>query len=338
MSNRPIKNKKKVVVEDYDEPEVAYRPIKTSPRDMVILGGVVLIILAFVLAPMLAFVFAPEQPERAEPIEGKANDVDTQISIYSKQLEGAPNDPTVLANLGYFTSQKADQLAIDPTAPDKAKAERQALLQTAEEYLKKSLQFDPNYGFAQQELSKNLLSQEKYDEAEVLIKGYLEDADKNLGADDKQIAATAKNQKIQLLGISSFIDAKADKMELAVGKIGKALELDPGNPQLYMQRGRYYVQMGNKDKAKADFETVVDIGQKTGNQQAAILGMAALEGMKPPAPASATPTPASEVATPASDTATSAPATETPVSPAPVSASPVESSLPATPVSATGKT
>lgn len=328
MSNRPIKNKKKVVVEDYDEPEVAYRPIKTSPRDMVILGGVVLIILAFVLAPMLAFVFAPEQPNPAEPIEGKANDIDTQISIYSKQLEGAPNDPTVLANLGYFTSQKADQLAIDPKAPEKAQAERQALLQTAEGYLKKSLTFDPTYGFAQQELSKNLLSQEKYDEAGLLIKGYLEDADKDLGSADKQTAATAKSQKIQLLGISSFIDAKADKMELAVGKIAKALELDPGNPQLYMQRGRYYMQMGNKEKAKADFETVVDIGQKTGNQQAAILGMAALEGMKTPAPASPTPT-----AVP--DTSTSVPAASTPASPAPVSTSPQESDLPATPVSAT---
>lgn len=279
MSNRP-KNKKKVVVEEFGEDEVAYRPIGRSPRDMVIFGGVILIILAFVLVPMLAFVFtSPPTPTAAQQQQAQGNEVDQQIAEYKKQLEKNSSDAMALANLGYWTNKKADSLHPDPKNPADLKKQQMALYATAEGYSRKALEVDSTYGLAREELAKSLMAQEKYDDADTVIEDGLKDAEGKLDAKDVKIASAAKAQKASLLSLGSVISAQKNDLASAITKIDQVLAIDAGNPQYYMQRGQYYLKMGNKEKAKADFETLVDIGQKTQNQQAAIVGQLMLDNL-----------------------------------------------------------
>ncbi len=308
MSNRPIRNKKKVVVEDQQEPEVEYRPPGRTGRDIVIQGGVAMLIIAFILAPMLGLFFSdsPDPVQQQQQQQQQADDDEQQIKRYSEELAKDPNNAVTLANLGYYTTQKAGKLQMMGQDDNQA----QTLLAQAEGYLRKSLEKDSNYGFAQSELAKNLLLQDKHEEAKSFIEQGLKDVETNLASADTKVSAEAKARKAEFLNMAAFMELKAGSVDGAISKMNEVIALTPGNPELYQRRASYFMEKGDKESAKKDFATMVDIGQKTGNQQAALIGQMMLEQIDKP-PVIATPdvsdTPAAVASPGAAATSASAP-------------------------------
>lgn len=332
MSNRPMKNKKKVVVEEQLEPEVEYRPPGRTGRDVVVQVGVTMLIIAFILAPMLGLFFSDSTDaaqQQAQQQQQQADDDEQQIKRYSEELAKDPNNAVTLANLGYYTTMKAGKLQMMGQDETQAKT----LMAQAEGYLRKSLEKDPSYGFAQSELAKNLLLQDKHEEAKEFIEQGLKDADAGLKSEDTKVATEAKARKAELLNMAAFMDFKAGSVDGAIAKMDEVIALTPGNAELYQRRASYYMEKGDKDSAKKDLATMVDIGQKTGNQQAAMIGQMMLEQIdKPPVTVtpgvSGSPAPAASGA-PAATQPTPIPAANVPLAtPAPASKAPA---APATP-------
>jgi tetratricopeptide (TPR) repeat protein len=319
MSNRPLKNKKKVVVEEEAlDHEVEYRPPGKTTRDHIIQIGVVILILSFFLAPMLVFVMSPA-PQPAQQQQQQVNENEEQIKFYSGELAKKPNDPTVLANLGYYTTMKAAQM---PPTPENENL-RQTLLKESEGNLRKALENDPKYGFAQAELARNLTFQKNFDEAAAFLDQALKSAEDNLGSSDTAVAAEAQARKIQLLGLSAELLLEKKDIPGALAKMDDAIKIAPGNPQLYKQRAVVHYTNNDKDAARKDLTTMVDIGQKSGDQNAAMEGQMMLQILDQPAQS---PTPG---ATPATGT-TPAAGPVTVVTPS-AAGTPVTVTLPATP-------
>lgn len=295
MSNRPVK-KNKVVEITQEDFEVEWTPPPRTARDRIIQVGVIILIIAFLLpvvtcAATSSPAAAPDAQEQAQ----QQDEVEMSIQQYAKQLAANPKDATVLANLGYYTNQKAARMVPD----EKSKNERMTLLVTAEKYLRDALAEDENYAFAQTELIKNLLLQEKLEDAEGLITKANANIEKNLKSSDEKVAADAKSQKVQLALMSAELERGKGNMEAALEQINQAIELKPGEPQLYLARAELHRTNGDKDKAKADYATVVDIGQKTGNQQAVMIGQIMIEQIDAPAVPASSATPGPAGATPA---------------------------------------
>ncbi len=315
MSNRPMKNKKKVVVEDQDETDVEYRPPGRTGKDIIVQVGVTMLIIAFILAPMLGLLFsdstepAQQQAQQQQP----ADDVEEQLKKYSEELGKDPNNAVTLANLGYYTTQKAGRLQMMGEDETQAKT----LMAQAEGYLRKSLEKDPSYGFAQSELARNLLAQDKHDEAKTFLEQGLKDVEKNLSSDDVKLSSEAKARKAELLGMAAFMEYKAGSVDGAIAKMNEVIALTPGNPELYQRRASFFMEKNDKASAKKDLATMVDIGQKTGNQQAAMIGQMMLEQIdKPPVTASpAAPATPGAIVTPGKVTTVNV--TPTPASKAP---------------------
>lgn len=307
MSNRPIRNKKKVVVEDQQESEVEYRPPGRSGRDIMVQVGVTMLIIAFILAPMLGLFFSDSpDPVQQQQQQQQADDDEQQIKRYSEDLAKDPDNAVTLANLGYYTTQKAGKLQMMGQDDNQAGT----LLAQAEGYLRKSLEKDSNYGFAQAELAKNLLLQDKYDEAKSFIEQGLKDVEANLASTDAKVSAEAKARKAEFLNMAAFMELKSGSVDGAISKMNEVIALTPGNPELYQRRASYFIEKGDKESAKKDFATMVDIGQKTGNQQAALIGQMMLEQIDKP-PVTATP------AAPGSPVEAASPASTTPAPTAP---------------------
>lgn len=298
MSNRPMKNKKKVVVEDSDEHDVEYRPPGRTSRDLVIQVGVSFLIIAFILAPMLVFVMSPTVEPQAQEQQQQQDDTDAQIQHYSQEVAKNPGDAIALANLAFYTTQKATAL---PPTPE-SETMKMTLLKEAEGNFRKSLETDPAYGFAQAELAKNLILQQNYDEAEAFISKSMKDLEGKLTSSDTAVVAESENHKVQLLGLSAVIVAERGDLPGAIAKVNEAIEMMPGNPQLYKQRAIMHFQNNDKDATRKDLTTMVDIGQKTGDQNAAMEGQMMLQMLDQPEP---TPLPAT--ATPAAPAATATP-------------------------------
>ena len=281
MSNRPLKNKKKVVLEEEDH-EVEYRPPGRTSRDIVIQFGVTILIVAFILAPMLVFVFSDsstpaQQQQQAEHQQDPRNDIEGQIKQYSTELSKNPDDPATLANLAYYTTQKAGML---PETDN----QRMTLLKEAEGNFRKALEKDANYGFAQAELAKNLAVQKNYDEANKLIEQAMKSADADLASSDPAKAADAKARKVEMLRVSAIILIERKDVKGGLEKFSEAIAVDPGNPQLYKQRAFLYMQNNDKESARKDLTTMVDIGQKSGDQNAAMEGQMYLQSLDQPMP------------------------------------------------------
>lgn len=307
MSNRPIKTKKKYVPEIEEDPDVEYTPPGRSPKDIIIQIGVGILVVAFLMTSGLVCVL-PDQAEQVQqsPTE-QVDETTVQIQQYSKQLEKDPNDAVARANLGYYQGIKAVGM---PATPE-SETEKKTLLLTAEDNLRKSLEKDPNYGFAQLELGRNLLMQEKLDEAATFISMGMKDAEEKLTSSDEKVMNEGKNQKAELLRLSSVVALQQGNNEEALAKLSEVIEIKPGDPSVYIQRAQVHRQLGDNDSARKDFNTVVDIGQKTGNQQAVVIGQAMLEDMDRPA------TPATPEAAASPDAASTTPATSaTPTAPA----------------------
>jgi tetratricopeptide (TPR) repeat protein len=322
MSNRPLKNKKRVVVEEEDtEHEVEYRsPGKTS-KDIIIQVGVVILILSFFLAPMLVFALSPAPLPAEQQQTRQVDDTEEQIKHFSAELTKNPNDAASMANLAFYTTKKAVQM---PPTPDNENL-RQTLLKEAEGNFRKALENDPDYGFAQAELARNLIFQKNFDEASTFIDQALKGAEAGISSSDATVAADAKARKAQMVGMSASLLAERGDMRGAITKLTEVIELTPGNPQLYKQRAVMHFQNNDKDAARADLTTMVDIGQKSRDQNAVAEGQMMLQMLDQPV---ATPTPGA--ATPATGTTPAATGPSTTVTPGSL-ATPVTITAPATP-------
>lgn len=325
MSNRPLKNKKKVVLEEEDH-EVEYRPPGRTSRDVIVQLGVTFLIVSFILAPMLVFVFSdrstPAQQQQAQQQQDPKNDIEGQIKQYSTELSKNPGDPATLANLAYYTTQKAGML---PETDN----QRMTLLKEAEGNFRKALEKDANYGFAQAELAKNLAIQKNYDEANKLIEQAMKSADADLTSSDPAKAADAKARKVEMLRVSAIILIEKKDMKGGLEKFSEAIAVDPGNPQLYKQRAFLYMQNNDKESARKDLTTMVDIGQKSGDQNAAMEGQMYLQSLDQPIPTpGATSAPVVNITPGAQGTPTTVVIPPTPAAPGTPATAP---SAPATP-------
>ena len=275
MSNRPVKKKKVVEItqEDFD---VEWTPPPRTARDRLIQFGVGFLILCFLLPAVTCAVSRSPQTDPDQQQAQQVDEVEQNIQRFSKQLAEDPNNAATLANLGYYTNIKA--------ARTEDQTEKMTLLATSEKYLRDSLAQDAEYGFAQSELAKSLMLQDKNDEAAELLNKGLEKAEADLNSDDEKTAADAKARKGELLRLSSTLDVRAGNNEAAIEKLNQVVDLKPGDPVNYMARAELNTQLGNKDAAVEDYNTVVTIGQQTGNQQMVMVGQMMIEQLKNPAP------------------------------------------------------
>jgi tetratricopeptide (TPR) repeat protein len=304
MSNRPVKKSKKVVEITQDDFDVEWTPPPRTARDRLIQGGVIFLILAFLLPAITCAVTPTPDVDPQAQQQQQQDEVELSIQRFSKELAEKPNDPAILANLGYYTNIKASRIE-DET-------DRMTLLATSEKYLRDSLAQDSEYAFAQAELAKNLMLQDKNEEAAGLISDGLEKAELDLNSEDEKTAADAKARKVELLRLSSTLDVRAGRNEEAIEKLNEVVELKPGDPILYMARAELYTNLGNKEAALEDYNNVVNIGQQTGNQRMVMMGQMMIEQMTNPAP-TATP---GAVATPSAAATTAAPVPEVATTPA----------------------
>jgi tetratricopeptide (TPR) repeat protein len=276
MSNRPVKKKKVVEItqEDFD---VEWTPPPRTARDRLIQFGVGFLILAFLLPAVTCAITPSPDVDPEQQQAQQVDEVEQSIQQFSKQLGEDPNNPTTLANLGYYTNIKA--------ARTQDEAERMTLLATSEKYLRDALAQDQEYGFAQAELAKSLMLQEKNEEAAELLNKGLEKAEADLNSDDEKTAADAKASKGELLRLSSTLDVRDENFEAAIEKMNQVVELKPGDPVNYMARAELHSKLGNKEGALEDYNTVVTIGQQTGNQQMVMMGQLMIEQLNNPNPA-----------------------------------------------------
>ncbi|MFA7484244.1 MAG: hypothetical protein WC314_27365 [Vulcanimicrobiota bacterium] len=286
MSNRPLKKKKVVEItqEDFD---VEWTPPRRSTRDRLIQFGVVFLIVAFLL-PAVTCAITPTPEVDPQQQQAQQDEVEQSIQRYSKELEENPNDPTTLANLGFYTNMKAIRIEDE--------AQRMTLLATSEKYLKDALAQDADYGFAESELAKNLTMQDKNEEARELIESGLAKVETEINSEDEQTVTSATARKIELLKIASTLDLRAGQDDAAIEKLNQVVELKPGDPALYLARAELLVKAGDKEAALQDYNTVVNIGQALGNQNMVMVGQMMIEQLNNPAPEL---TPEAEEATPA---------------------------------------
>lgn len=266
MSYRP-KKKKKVVDLPGEDHDVDWTPPPNTTRDRIIQVGVFILILVFLL-PMITCSIPSGTVETEEQVV-QVDEVGESIARLSAELNEKPNDVVTLANLGYYTSIKASRIEDE--------SERMTLFATAEDYLKRSLEQDPNYSFAQTELARNLLLQDKEEEAAELIDDALGKIGARIDSEDEIESNEATVQKVQLLMFSAEINRRQNNYDGALENIDQAIELRPGEPQNYLARAELHRERGDKELARADYEIVVDIGQKMGNQEMAMIGQMMLE-------------------------------------------------------------
>ena len=275
MSNRPVKKKKVVEItqEDFD---VEWTPPPRTGRDRLIQVGVGFLILCFLLPAVTCAVTPTPAGDPEQQQAQQVDEVEQSIQQFSKQLGEDPNNPTTLANLGYYTNIKA--------ARTQDEAQRMTLLATSEKYLRDALAQDQEYGFAQAELAKSLMLQEKNEEAAELLAKGLEKAEADLSSEDEKTAADAKASKGELLRLSSTLDVRDENFEAAIEKMNQVVDLKPGDPVNYMARAELHTKLGNKEAALKDYNTVVTIGQQTGNQQMVMMGQLMIEQLNNPNP------------------------------------------------------
>lgn len=290
MSNRPLKKKKDIPEITEEDFEVEFVRRDATTKDWFIRIGVGILVVAFLMTSGIVCVL-PDPPKPADnpQQQQQVDENEEMIQRYSKELAEKPNDAAVLANLGYYTSLKAGNMFGEDEA---VKNQRMTLLVTAEEYLRKSLTQDPDYGFAKTELARNLVLQEKVEEAKGFIESALTGVEDDLKSDDEQVSSKAKSQKVNLLRLAATVDYTEGKKDEAIDKMAQVIELKPGDPQSYMQRGQMYAEAGNKDAARKDYEILLDIGQKTQNRNAVAIGQMLLQQLDGPPPSEASATPA----------------------------------------------
>jgi len=115
-----------------------------------------------------------------------------------------------------------------------------------------------------------------------LIQEELLKIEPKLSSTDEKELNDAKSQKVELLRLSAVSDLKSNNHESALEKMGQVIELKPGDPRLYMARAEIYANAGDKDAAREDLTTAVDIGQKIGDMQSVSEGRQMIEALDSP--------------------------------------------------------
>lgn len=277
MSNRPIKKKKPEIEITEEDFNVEWTPPPRTARDRIIQVGVLILIGAFLLPAITCAKFSGannQAAQKQQQQQQQQDPIEQQIKQYAQQVAANPKDPAALANLGLYTTFKAAQQSDEK--------EKMTLLVTAEKYLRDALAQDENYALATRELARNLYLQDKKDKAQEVIDAALTKADEQMASKDEKEVNAAKSSKVDLLNLSAAIVADQGNKEEALKKLGEAIELKPGEPSLYLTRAQFKVQFGDKEAAKKDIATAVDIGQKIGDQQSVARGQQMMEALDNP--------------------------------------------------------
>ncbi len=301
MSNRPKEKRKRAARVLDDEIDVEYTPVGRSPKDLFLQIGVIILVVAFLMTSGLVCIIPDQEQVTTDASQAHQLDEETyQIERYSQAIQKDPTDVNALANLGYYTQNKAMKIAAeaemvkmqaeldqdgDPaeeetTPRQDPEIQKMTMLATAEGYLRKALEQEPDYGFARQELARNLLLQEKTEEARGFIDESVEVIDPKIESEDEKVANEAKGQKAELLRFSSILAGQDEDLPKAISFLDQAIDLRPGDGELYLQRGQLRLQSGEKDQARDDFEIAVDIGQKTQSPQLAMYGQIFLQQLE----------------------------------------------------------
>ncbi len=316
LTDRPKKSRNKqeeAEVENTYEDETildVYEKPK-SAKELFLQIAVMILTVAFVVTSSAMCIVSPpaqQNPQQAQ--QQQVDDTAQQIENFSKKLNENPEDVATLANLGFYLGKRAGNTM--PT--EENKVSRMTDLATAEGHLRKALEIDPKYTFAQMELARNLLMQEKSEEARTFINDALAGVEEKLSSDDEKEKNKALNNKVELIRLLAGADISEQKYSEALPRLDEAIGLKPGDANLYISRSQVYQLLGDKEKATKDLEIVIEIGQKTQNPQVAAFGQALLEQLNNPQPA---PTPGASEApatseTPAAVSETPAAVSETP--------------------------
>lgn len=302
LTDRPKKGRNKqeeAEVENTYEDETildVYEKPK-SAKELFLQIAVMVLTVAFVVTSSAMCIVTPpaQQGNQQTQQQQQVDDTAQQIERYSKELNEKPDDVATLANLGFYLGKRAGNTM--PT--EENKVSRMTDLATAEGHLRKALEIDPKYTFAQMELARNLLMQEKSEEARTFINGALEGVEEKLGSDDEKEKNKALNNKVELIRLLAGADISEQKYSEALPRLDEAITLKPGDANLYISRSQVYQLLGDKEKATKDLEIVIEIGQKTQNPQIAAFGQALLEQLNNPQPA---PTPGASEAPATSET------------------------------------
>lgn len=303
LTDRPKKsrrNDEEIDIENTYEDETildVYEKPK-SARELFLQIAVMVLTVAFVVTSSAMCIVTPPAPQQGDPQQAQQQQIDDtaqQIERYSKELNEKPDDVATLANLGFYLGKRAGSTM--PT--EENKVARMTDLATAEGHLRKALEIDPKYTFAQMELARNLLMQEKSEDARTFISAALVDVDAMLNSEDEKEKNKAVNNKVELLRLLAGADISEQNYDDALPKLNQAIELKQGDANLYISRSQVLQLMGDKEGATKDLETVIEIGQMTQNPQIAAIGQALLEQLNNPQPA---PTPDSSVAPDSAET------------------------------------
>ncbi len=252
------------------EEEVKAREISPEERrkKIIIDIGVGILLLAFLTTSGITCVnlnqFTPPPQEQSQ--EGPVDRTAAELKRWQEEVAKTPNDANALANLGFY--QMARGLEVYATdEPNKQKD-----LEAAMANFDAALKVDPDYGFAQQQRARIYLVQEKLPEAKAGYEAMLASAQKPVPADAKNKEAAERSHKdneVQAhLGLASIAMGQK-QMPVALQHLDKAIELDPGNVESYGQRATIHFKMKQKELARKDMETIVEIGKATRNQNVA---------------------------------------------------------------------
>jgi len=250
------------------EEEEAVREISPEERrrKFIINFGVGILLVAFLTTSGITCVnlnqFSPQQPQQQQE-EGPVDRNASELKRWQEEVAKSPNDSNALANLGYYQLERGLEIYSNDE-PNKQKD-----LDAAMANFEAALKVDPDYGFAQQQKARVLLVQKKLPEAKAGYEAMLASAEKPVPDDAKNKEAAERNKKgdqVQAhLGLAAVAMGQKD-VAAALQHMNKAIELDPGNAESYLQRATVHMQMKQKELARKDLETVGEIGKATRNQ------------------------------------------------------------------------
>lgn len=146
------------------------------------------------------------------------------VRLFEQVLKAMPNDPATHNNMGLAR-------------------ERCGEMDRALKHYAKAVASAPGYGIARLSLVQALIRLERKDEAEQVLRDGI--------AQDSSNAAF----HVEL----AHLHRAAGRLEEAVAHYGKAVELNPGDPQILIDKAAALVETGREDKATACLDTALKV-------------------------------------------------------------------------------
>lgn len=250
------------------EEEEAVREISPEERrrKFIINFGVGILLVAFLTTSGITCVnlnqFTPQPQQQQE--EGPVDRNASELKRWQEEVGKNPNDANALANLGYYQLERGVGV-YGTDEPNKQKD-----LDAALTNLEAALKVDPDFGFALQQKARVFLVQNKLPEAKAGYEAMLASAEKPVPDDAKNKEGAERlrkdNQVEAHLGLASVAQGEK-KLPVALEHMNKAIELNPGDAESYLQRAVVHLQMKQKELARKDLETIAEIGKATRNPQ-----------------------------------------------------------------------